>query len=146
MLKAANAPVAFLQIRHADQADAMVFVVVGDEVESRRFQGILASEERDVEIAHFVELVRPEDDMGEFDRGDDFDAGAVEVEIGTHFLCFVREEVVSVKCEVTVLCCGQAGYMADVGRIKAFLCRGVVAITPFRKRPSARSNCALMVR
>ena len=66
----------------------MVFVVVGDEVETGRFHGVLSAEEGHVEIAHYVYLVRAEDDMGEFDGRDDFRARGIKIEIGTHFWRF----------------------------------------------------------
>ena len=77
----------------------MVFVVVGDEVETGSFHGVLPAQEVYVEVAHYVYLVRAEDDMGEFDGRDDFGAGGVEIEVGTHFGGFrldnAEESVVS---------------------------------------------------
>lgn len=72
-------------MRHADEGDAVVLVVVGDEVETGRFHGVFTAEEGHVEVAHCINLVGAEDDMGQFDRRDDFRAGGVEIEVGTHF-------------------------------------------------------------
>jgi hypothetical protein len=98
----------------------VVFVVVRDEVETGRFHGVLSAEEGYVEVAHYVDLIRAEDDMGEFDGRDNFRAGGVEIEVGTHFGWF-RLNNAEGKCSFLVVKQRWLAYADIWGRCSAYV-------------------------